>query len=269
MDEWRLIESPRLTGARNMAQDEAILRASESGSGMPALRLYGWSTPTVSIGCLQNAAPLACHGLPLVRRITGGRAVLHDREITYSVIAPNSLEVFSGGILDAYSAISRCIIEALRDIGVEATLERAGPRPGRRPGGGAKDACFHTPSRYEVMASGKKLVGSAQRRFKRTFLQHGSILFAMDEGLNARIFGGEVVKRMTTIGNLSGISEDDFRPILIKRLSEGLNASFVPSRLTEEEDSIERDLLHSKYLSRGWNLTPGGAPGEGEGLAAG
>lgn len=269
MDEWRLIESPRLTGARNMAQDEAILTASESGAHMPALRLYGWSTPTISIGCLQNAAPLACHGLPLVRRITGGRAVLHDRELTYSVIAPNSLDLFSGGILEAYSSISLCIINALRDIGVEAGLERAGPRPGHGPGGAAKEACFHTPSRYEVIASGKKLVGSAQRRFKSTFLQHGSILFAMDEGLNARVFGEEVVKRMTTIGNLSGISEDDFRPILIKRLSEGLNASFIPSRLTDDEESIEQDLLHSKYLSRGWNLRPGAPVGNREGLEAG
>lgn len=265
MDEWRLIESPRLTGARNMARDEAILMASESGVRMPALRLYGWSTPTISIGCLQNASALARHGLPLVRRITGGRAVLHDREITYSVIAPNSLGLFSGGILDAYSAISLCIINALKDIGVEAALERAGPRTGKGPGGVAKDACFHTPSRFEVLASGKKLVGSAQRRFKRTFLQHGSIPFSIDEALNSRIFGEDINKRMTTIGNLSGISEDEFRPILIHRLSEGLDASFVPSRLTEEEESLEQDLLQSKYLSRGWNLTPG----VGEGLAAG
>lgn len=269
MDEWRLIESPRLDGARNMAQDEAILTASESGSNAPVLRLYGWSVPTVSIGCLQDASTLEGRGLPLVRRITGGRAVLHDRELTYSVIAPNSLGVFSGGILETYSAISLCIINALRDIGVEASLERAGSRPGSGPAGGAKEACFHTPSRYEVLASGKKLVGSAQRRFKRTFLQHGSILFAIDEGLNARIFGEEVVKRMTTIGNLSGISEDDFRPILVKRLSEGLNASFLPSRLTEDEESIEQDLLHSKYLSSGWNLRSGKSSGVVEGLAAG
>lgn len=269
MDEWRLIESPPLDGARNMARDEALLAASEAGPRMPVLRLYGWSTPTLSIGCIQNAAPLEGHGIPLVRRITGGRAVLHDRELTYSVIAPNSLGVFSGGILDAYSAISLCIINALRDIGVEAGLERTGPRPGRGPAGGAKAACFHTPSRYEVIASGKKLVGSAQRRFKKTFLQHGSILFAMDEGLNARIFGEDIVKRMITIRDLSGISEDDLRPILVKRLSEGLNASFAPSRLTEEEESIELDLLHSKYLSPEWNLSPVARPGNREGLAAG
>jgi len=259
MDEWRLVESPRLTGAENMARDEAVLRASESGIQPPTLRLYGWATPTISIGYLQDAEPLAGHGIPIVRRITGGRAVLHDREITYSVIAPNSLDVFSGGILDAYSAISLCIINALRDIGVEASLERAGPRVDRPSGRTAKEACFHTPSRCEVMAGGKKLVGSAQRRFKKTFLQHGSILFGMDEGLNGRVFGKEVIERMTTIGNLSVISEDAFRAVLIKRLSEGLDASFVPCVLTEEEESLKRDLLQSKYLSPKWNLSRGSA----------
>lgn len=257
MDEWRLIESPRLAGAQNMAQDEAILRASESGDRAPALRLYGWATPTISIGYLQSAAPLAAHGIPVVRRITGGRAVLHDREITYSVIAPNSLDAFAGGILNAYSAISLCIINALRDIGVEASLERAGPRVGRSSGRAAKEACFHTATRYEVTAGGKKLVGSAQRRFKKTFLQHGSILFGMDEDLNGRVFGKEVIERMTAIGNLSGISEGAFQTVLIRRLSEGLDASFVPSVLTEEEESLKRDLLQSKYLSPEWNLSQG------------
>ena len=175
-----------LPGHENMARDSSILRSLEEGVGEPTVRLYGWSSPAISIGYLQGADPFRGLGLPVVRRVTGGRAVVHSSEVTYSVTGLIDSPLFSGGIMSAYSAISACIIAALKDAGVEADYSR-GALEGKR-----SEACFYSPSRYEVLVNGRKLVGSAQRRLKRAFLQHGSILMAIDEELNHRVFGESI-----------------------------------------------------------------------------
>lgn len=263
MARWRLIVDPGLKGTENMAVDEAVLRAADSAPGaVPTLRVYGWSEPTVSIGYLQKAAVLLSSGLPVVRRITGGRAVLHDRELTYSIVAGTEDEPFAGGITGAYSFISRCIIEALKEAGVEAGFARATGNPG------GKDACFHTPSRYEVLVDGRKLVGSSQRRFKNSFLQHGSILLGIDKGMNSLVFGPEVVGRMASLSEFSSMGETEFRDSFVRAMARGLGAEFTVSVLSEKEALLKEELQRTRYENAGWNISGAAGPGEREEASA-
>lgn len=227
--DWRLIVDDDLPGHENMARDSSILHALEEGSGVPTLRLYGWDTPTISIGYLQGPAPFQGLGLPVVRRITGGRAVVHSREITYSVTGLMDSPLFSGGIMAAYSVISACIISALNDAGVNATYSR-GAASGDR-----SEACFHTPSRYEVLINGRKLVGSAQRRLKRAFIQHGSILMDTDDELNYRVFGAGISGRMAGVSEFSPVKPERLKELLVERFARGFGVSFKPSGLTGAE----------------------------------
>ena len=225
-----------LPGHENMARDSSILRALDAGSGTPTVRVYGWDSPTISIGYMQGAAPFTGLGLPVVRRVTGGRAVVHSREVTYSVTGLMDSPLFSGGIMAAYSVISRCIIAALKDAGVDSDYSR-GASIGDR-----SEACFNSPSRYEVLIHGRKLVGSAQRRLKRAFIQHGSILMDIDEELNQRVFGAGVSSRMAGIEEFCSAGRAELTGFLAERFAEGLAAKFSLSGLTEEEAKA-RDAL--------------------------
>ncbi|MFQ5442825.1 MAG: biotin/lipoate A/B protein ligase family protein [Thermodesulfobacteriota bacterium] len=251
MEDWRLIVDPPSDGAENMATDEALLLSSASGDWAgPVLRLYGWRTPTISIGYLQDAAPLLEAGLPVVRRITGGRAVLHDSEITYSVVASSVGEKFSGGVTAVYSAISRCIVAALKDAGVDARFSAA------MKGGSYRKsaACFSTYTRHEILAGKGKISGSSQRRLKDSFLQHGSIIFNIDRPLTASVFGESVLERTACVSDFGEIGPGELRQYLVRRISDGLNAFFTPAVLSEAERALREKLLQSKYSSSGWNL---------------
>jgi lipoate-protein ligase A len=258
LDRWRLIIDPPFEGPENMAVDEAILNGARlNGALRPTLRFYGWAQPTVSVGYLQDAAPFKRFGLPVVRRITGGRAVLHDMELTYSVVAGHAHAVFSGGITGAYAIISKIIVAALKDLGIDARFSPMhGGAKGHRSG-----ACFHSPSRYEILVEGKKLVGSSQRRYKDIFLQHGSILFDVDTGLNARIFEDALLDKMVWIKALKAVELEDFREVLTRRMAEGLNASFDVLGLTASERYVKENLVANKYSEDSWNLSSGRTKG--------
>lgn len=237
--DWRLILDGDLPGHENMARDSSILASLEAGRGVPTVRVYGWSSPAISIGYLQDAAPFIGHGLPVVRRVTGGRAVVHSSEVTYSVTGLIDDPLFSGGVMAAYSVISSCIIAALKDCGVEADYSRGSAKDRR------SEACFHSPSRYEVLIEGRKLVGSAQRRLRRAFIQHGSILMGLDEQINERVFGCALKARMASVAEFSTITRGELTEALIRRFAEGLGAQFAVSGLSGEEarESMERACL--------------------------
>ncbi|HSU17819.1 lipoate--protein ligase family protein [Longimicrobium sp.] len=183
---WRLLDTPPAAGAWNMAVDEALAHSVAEG-GAPVLRFYRWSPACLSLGRNQPARgrydldALAVRGIDVVRRPTGGRAVLHDRELTYSVAAPEAL---LGGPKRAYHAINRALVAGLRRLGVAAALqpvtaERA-PAPSLAP-------CFDQPVEGEVVAAGRKLVGSAQRRLGTVILQHGSLPIEDDQSTVATL----------------------------------------------------------------------------------
>ncbi|HEY5219408.1 MAG TPA: lipoate--protein ligase family protein [Gemmatimonadaceae bacterium] len=178
---WRYLVSDPLAGAANMACDQALMsRARRTDEAV--LRIYRWAGPTLSLGRNQTARGAydrhraAELDVTFVRRPTGGRALLHHREVTYSVAAPES---FDSTLHGAYTRINDMLLHALRALGVNATLaEPAGraPRPGLAP-------CFAEPTAGEIVVGTRKLVGSAQWRHEGALLQHGSILLHDDQAL--------------------------------------------------------------------------------------
>jgi lipoate-protein ligase A len=176
---WRLLLAVPRSGAENMARDSA-LQARAARTGETVISIYSWMRPTLSFGRHQPAAgrydieKIRSANVDVVRRPTGGRAILHDHEVTYSITAPI---VDDAPLRDTYACINRLLIEGLRRLGADvelaATTGRA-PVPSTRP-------CFETPSEGELVAGGRKLVGSAQWRENGGLLQHGSILVDDDQ----------------------------------------------------------------------------------------
>ncbi len=248
-----MIDGPK-SGYENMAIDEAILIGLNRKVSMPTLRVYEWNSPTLSLGCFQKADTIikkcSTAGIPFVRRITGGRAVLHADEITYSIVCDENEPLFREGISGAYRIITRCLLTAFREIGVPADMHSYRGKDFRCK----KTSCFHSPSRYEIIINNRKLVGSSQRRFKSAFLQHGSILFGIDRGLVTRLFGEEAPSRMAWLKLYSSVTKEDFRTILIDKVSEGLNARFNKGDMNDYEISLRDKLVQERYRSDLWNI---------------
>ena len=190
-DEWRWISDGLRTAEENMAVDSALLADCEQGRIPPTVRLYGWSKPAITIGYSQKAeAELdieRCRELDIaiVRRPTGGRALLHANELTYAVVAPVSRVPFNQGLKATFQAVSEALLVGLQGLGIQGDLnarkERSVPGVTRSP------ACFASLNHCEITVDGKKLVGSAQKRTSKAFLQHGSIIIESDHKLFASL----------------------------------------------------------------------------------
>ena len=187
---WTLLLTPPLRGAENMALDEALLeRARRTGEAV--FRVYSWAAPTLSFGRNQTALGIyeptraANHGVGIVRRLTGGRALLHHREVTYSVSAPLAL---GASLRESYGRINRLLVDGLRRLGV--AVEVAVPR--EREVAPTAAPCFERPASGELVVDGRKLVGSAQWRDEGAMLQHGSILVDDDQPLIVALSGNVV-----------------------------------------------------------------------------
>lgn len=251
----RLFVSPPADGPTNMAIDEALLRRAQR-TGETVYRLYSWSRPTVSLGRNQIAqgrydlSLARAKGVDFVRRPTGGRAILHHREITYGVAAP--VAAF-GSLGESYRAINRLLVEALRLQGVEAREAEAPDRtpiPGMTP-------CFEAPAAGELVAGGRtggrKLVGSAQVREGDAFLQHGSILVDDDQQLLAELGTRGPSMRPATLRELTG--REVTVPEFSARFAAALTArGATPLTLTLEAPLLEEiDLLiRTRYGVADW-----------------
>ena len=212
MTTWRFLDTGPASGADNMALDEQLLAEAAKGSAVPVLRFYTWDPPAVSLGRFQDIASsvnvAACrkHGFDIVRRITGGRAVLHWHELTYSVISPIDNELFPNDVLGTYKVLASGLLAGFVRLGVHAEMvspwgDRAEMVKRDRSG----PACFSSPSWYEILVHGKKIVGSAQRRRTGAFLQHGSILIDYDPQLEAEVIpGGGMHATVTCINREAG-----------------------------------------------------------------
>jgi len=248
---WRFVVSPPTDGASNMAWDEAAMEhAGTSGEGI--LRIYSWALPTLSLGRNQRArgvydSELArASGIDVVRRPTGGRALLHWREITYSAAVPLA------GLAPRnwYGAISAILLRALRSLGVPATLAAPGPRlepPGSAP-------CFERPAPGEIVVHGRKLVGSALRAGKRAVLQHGSILIHDDQALVARLATvpvGHVVPAATLFEVLGREPEAGE---IAAALLDALRSAGASTRALEPDAALLGlvDRARSRYADPGW-----------------
>ncbi len=245
-----MIIDPPSPGLRNMAADEALLRsASLDKAFKPVLRLYGWAEPTLSLGYLQKSAPFRGFNLPLVRRITGGRAIVHDNEFTYAVIAGAGSPLYSKGITGCYSLISRAIVQTLRGFGIKAVFSR----PSSPTAYKKSRACFASSARYEVLVEGKKIAGSAQRRIKGGLLQHGSIIFGINGALWVSIFGEQALVKAAALMDFCPLDRKLFQKGFVENLARELNASFTLSELTDFETEVKEGLVEQRYSKKEWN----------------
>ncbi|RME32846.1 MAG: lipoate--protein ligase family protein, partial [Deltaproteobacteria bacterium] len=182
---WRLIRTGFCSGAWNMALDQALLEAVAEGASGPILRLYRWRPATVTLGYAQRGQGVvnleACQrrGFDVVRRCTGGRAVLHDREVTYAVIAPTGDGLFPHSVLASYRLIAEALADVYRGLGLEVILADQ-RHPGVHDDAAGRSACFTAPGQYELLYRGCKLAGCAQKRIPGAFLQHGSLPVDLD-----------------------------------------------------------------------------------------
>jgi len=264
---WRLIRSGALPGAMNMALDDALLQAVADGASPPILRLYRWQPATLTIGYAQKLSGgvdlAACHlaGLDVVRRPTGGRAVLHDCEVTYAVITPCA-PPFGSSVTHNYQVIAAVLQTALRQLGVTAELV-----PGKAHGQQGKAVCFVAPAQYELLVEGCKVAGCAQKRRGGAFLQHGSIPLELDLSLLGRILPAEPDEtsvRLDGVGWLNRFSSrplsiDEVEEMLIESFSTGLGITWHESRPTGQDLALAGELCRRFYDNRSWTLHgPGG-----------
>jgi lipoyl(octanoyl) transferase len=253
-----------LDGASNMAVDEAVLSSYADSVSPPAptLRLYSWSPPALSLGRRQPAtgshdpAYLRAEGIDLVRRPTGGRAVLHEHERTYAVIGSLSRPPFDGGVLDTYERISVALVEALRLLGVPAEGEGAGGPAPRDPGPLGPPVCFAHVGAHEITSRGRKLIGSAQLRRRGAFLQHGSLLLRADPERLSRAIGvpadaSRFIDLERALGRLPETPEVDAAMVEAFARTFG---GVLPAPLTPDEAERARILRATKYATAAWNL---------------
>lgn len=264
---WRLILSKPAPGAWNMAVDEAIMEAAGEGHVPPTLRLFAWDPACLTIGYAQeisdaNLDALQAHGWDLVRRITGGRAILHTDELTYSVTGPITEPRLVGDILTSYQRLSTAILAALQELGLDV---QSLPKEDSPPGPSAPPVCFEMPSNFEITVNGKKLVGSAQARKKNGVLQHGALPLYGDltRIIQALTFKNEehrsratsrLLERASNVEGAIGrsIKWETAANAFIKGFSETLNLTFETGELTAEELARAKELKEVKYNNPEW-----------------
>jgi lipoate-protein ligase A len=265
---WRLLRSAPADGAANMAIDEAILHTIAAGHAPPTLRFYAWEPPCLSLGRAQEAADvdmnaLKVAGFDLVRRPTGGKAILHADELTYSVIAPETEPRVAGGVVEGYRCLSAGLVRGLAKLGVTGIVaDQRVPPPSPPHRGGSQvlgPVCFEAPSDYEITVGGRKLVGSAQMRAHRAVLQHGALPLHGDIAricplLAAHPDPARVRARATTIEEALGkrASWDEVAEALAEGFAEALNLRLEPGALTKEERAQAKLLRAEKYATEAW-----------------
>jgi len=243
-----------------MALDEAISLSVRKGSSPPTLRLYGWERPSVSIGLFQRISDIDLqycikNNLPVVRRPTGGRAILHGDELTYSFSSGNE-GFFSGGLLDTYRQLGSALKSALDMLGLDITIkgERAEGRTLTR-----SPLCFRSVSYGELSWEGKKLVGSAQKRWKDGFLQQGSLPYLIDEENTRKVFSipssSDIKKGMIGLREaVPGIEPRQIKEAIRASFERSFRISLLYSGLSPEEFHLARELQVQKYVSPEYTL---------------
>jgi len=274
MEQWRFIMSDAMSPDMNMAVDEAILTAHSEGKVPPTVRFYTWNPATLSIGYFQKSEKeidteeVAKRGIGFVRRPTGGRAVLHDKELTYSVIVSEKHPQMPSSVTEAYKVISLGLLYGFQALGLKAEMvSLASEEEKEKYSSPGSSACFDSPSWYELVVEGKKVAGSAQTRQKGVILQHGSILLDMDVELLFSLlkFPSERVKqRMIDSFRQKAVTINDVSPTPVslqeavaafrKGFASGLGIELVEQGLTDEEWKMAEQLARERYSTHEWNF---------------
>ena len=257
---WRLLVTEPCDGASNMAIDEALWRGRRAGTSPPTVRFYAWAPPTVSLGYGQplehevDQAVCRALGVGLVRRPTGGSAIYHDgpeRELTYSVAATNDDLGVGVDLLASYRWVARALARGLRALGAPVEIVER-----RREYGPVPAFCFARTGTYELELDGRKIVGSAQRRHGKSFLQHGSILLGIDAPRVAAIFPAtaDPAASVATLEHALGRRPD--WEGCVTTIATAFEAEHTlelhPGGLTEEEVAHVETLAREKYATEAW-----------------
>lgn len=272
---WRLVKTAPAAGAWNMAVDEAILEAAGHGDVPPTLRLYSWQPACLSLGYAQpfadaDQAALERFGWQIVRRPTGGRAILHTDELTYSVSGPQTELRLAGSVLESYRVLAGALLEALHLLNIPAEAKEK-PLPLDVPANtetaktGQNPVCFEAPSNYEITVYGKKLVGSAQARRKEGVLQHGSLPLHGDltRITQALAFAQEadrikaasrLLERATTSEMVLGapLSWQAAADAFAQAFAQTLNLELQSGELTASELQRAEVLMQEKFNNPAW-----------------
>ncbi|GGH84365.1 lipoate-protein ligase A [Pullulanibacillus pueri] len=269
-EEWLFVDTGDQSAAFNMAFDEALLNWVHQGKLKPILRFYGWKPAGLSLGYFQktknriNIDAAKSHGFDIVRRPTGGLAVLHDNELTYSVVISEAHEKMPSSITAAYKVLSMGLLEGYRKLNLQASLAE----PKNIPGKSGTAVCFEEPSWYELVVDGRKAAGSAQTRQKGVILQHGSIpleiddevLFHLFEFPNERIrerarkaFGDKAVA-------INQVAQSPFSLTEVKQafkegFEKGLDITLTPYEPDKELLEEARQLALEKYNNPEYNFS--------------
>ncbi len=249
-EQWRLLQTGYLPAALNMAIDKAILVANSKELVPPTVRFYGWTPPAISIGYFQGLTEEidldACrtYGVEYVRRITGGGAVFHEKELTYSIVIPESHPHMSKNILESYSRICGAIIKGLQKLGIQGT---------------------YAPIN-DILVSGKKISGNAQTRKYGTILQHGTILMDVDvekmfsllkvpnEKIKDKMIH-DVKQRVTSIKHILGkeLSFDQVAQAMKHGFEQEFTMHLVEEPLSEEEKKLAATFERECFAAKTWN----------------
>ncbi|MDT9725017.1 lipoate--protein ligase family protein [Xylanibacillus composti] len=270
--QWRYVQSGAMDPAMNMAVDEAILTAHSEGKVPPTLRFYAWEPASLSIGYFQKAeeevdfAELNRRGIGFVRRPTGGRAVLHDQELTYSLIVSEDYPDMPRGVTEAYRVLSEGLLLGFRRLGLQAEMVNLASEAEKAKYAAAAGSavCFDSPSWYELVVEGRKVAGSAQTRQKGVVLQHGSILLDLDVDalFDVLKFPSERIKErmkrsfpekavaineLLRAANREAVTLPAVEAAFHEGFAEAMKVELVPGELTADERKLAAQLAEEKY----------------------
>ena len=258
-----------------MAVDESILEHIHRGESQPTLRLYSWNPPCLSLGHAQSFKDvdidrLKSHGWEVVRRVTGGRAILHTDELTYSVTGSAEEPVLAGGVLESYNRLSKALLHAVRALSLPVEVKEFPDTPASQ---NLNPVCFEVPSTYEITVDGKKLIGSAQARKKEGVLQHGSLPLTGDltRICDALIFENEsarqtakerLLARATTVSTVLntgvksalsvGIDWETAAQAFVRGFEAELGIQFMRGEMSASEIQRTEELVKEKYAHPAW-----------------
>ncbi|MFH2138681.1 MAG: biotin/lipoate A/B protein ligase family protein [Candidatus Omnitrophota bacterium] len=268
MTKWRLLLSRSKDPYTNMAIDEAILKSYSQGQSSPTLRIYGWSPESISLGYFQKANKVLkvdqClnHGVLFVRRITGGEAIYHGSDLTYSIICSKNDLGLPESVKESFKLIASFLIGAYKKHGLDACFsvedeERENYFDIKQKK--RSDFCFATNQDFDITIAGRKIGGNAQKRRRDIIFQHGSIPLHLDLNRVSLFLREEldgVEERIVSLSSAAGkiIDFDGFSAVLIDSFQETFGLKLTLGELTAEEKQKAAELRKNKYANGDWNF---------------
>jgi lipoate-protein ligase A len=258
---WRFIDTGSCSGRENMAIDEALFRCFNTATSQPVLRLYGWQPPALSLGRFQKVGDdldLTCcraDDLSIVRRITGGGAIYHADELTYSLVCSSSQIPPVTSVKDSFRVLTSFLLAFYRELGQSANYA-VDLEPNLSSLGQRTPLCFAGKESYDILLNGRKIGGNAQRRSRQVIFQHGSIPLKDATG-KALSYMKQLPEALSATSLESeGIELDEglLKEMLKKQFNLALGVVLKPVGLTSEEKLLYQELLMNKYSSEKWNL---------------